>query len=118
MAAAHLADMLGVPLATASVSGPAVPVLTVQVCLVVGFRSSKINVPTVRAALRETVRLADRFRVLKSAAASVPLAITEPFQLVAVAHEPPAVLVQMPEPAGLLSNNEEGALVTPLATTV
>ena len=91
--------MSGVPLPTARVMGPPLPVASVQVCLV-AFRSSKTSTPTVRAPLSETVRSALRLSVLKSAAASVPLAIVLPLQLVPVAQEPPAVFVQMPEPAG------------------
>ena len=67
MLVALLTAMAGVPLLTASVSGPPVPVLSVQLCFVAGFKSSKTRVPTVRAPSRVTVGLTLRLSVLKSA---------------------------------------------------
>ena len=101
-----------------SVSGPPVPVLSVQLCLVAGFKSSNTIVPMVRAPSSVTVVLAFKLRVLKSATASVPPAMSPPLQLLPVAQEPPAGLAQTPEPAGALMTRKAGALVTPLAVTV
>ena len=99
----------GVPLLTASVSSPPVPVLSVQLCFVAGFKSSKTRVPTVRAPSSVTVGLTLRLRVLKSAAASVPPAMSPPLQLLPVDQEPPPMLVQTLEPAGVANDQDGGS---------
>ena len=118
MLVALLTAILGVPLLVARVSGPLLPVASVQLCLLVGFKSSNTSVPLVRAPLSETVGLALKLKVLKSAAASMPLEISPPLQLLLTIQEPPLRLVQTPEPAGAVMSRKAGALVTLLATTV
>ena len=113
-----LTATLGVPLLVARVSGPPEPVLIVQPCVTDGFKSSKISEPAVRAPSSVTVRFAARFKVLKSAAASVPPAMSPPYQLVPPAQEPPSALVQTPEPAGAEMTKVAGALVTLPTITV
>ena len=113
-----LIDRLGLPPLVARFSDPPLPALTVQVCLVDEFKSSKSIVPIVREPSSVTVRSAARFKVLKSAAASVPVAGIPPLQLPPVPHEPPLALVQTADPGGGLINKVPGALVLPFATTV
>ena len=72
----------------------------------------------VLAPLSETVGLRLKFKVLKSATASVPPAMSPPLQLLLAIQEPPLTLVQTPEPAGAVITRMAGALVTLLAMTV
>src|SRR6187402_1818706 len=89
-----LTVIAGLPLVTASVSGPPLPVLSVQLWL--GVVSPKNRPPRVRGPSSVTMPLAVRFIVPKSAVLSTPLAIVAPFQLPGFNHEPPAGLVQTP----------------------
>src|SRR6267154_1268199 len=94
--------MTGTPLLTASVSGSPVPVLNVQPCLA-AFRSSKNRFPIVRAPSGVAVALAVNVSVLKPALAPKPLAATRFDQLTMAGHDPPAVLVQIDDAAGMRS---------------
>ena len=118
MLVALLTAIPGVPLPTASVNGPPVPVLSVQLCFATPFKSSNTSVPMLRPPSSVTVALAFRLRVLKSATASTPPAMNPPLQLIPVVQDPPPAFVQTPDPAGTLMIRMAGALVTPLATTV
>src|SRR5262245_57788978 len=75
---------------------PAAPLLS-RTQLLVGVVSPKISEPIPRGESKWTVLSPARLSVLKSAMASVPLAITLPVQFKALDHKPPLVrLVHVP----------------------
>src|SRR5688572_292993 len=81
----------GLPLATASVSVPPLPVLSVQSWL--GVVSPNLKPPIVRDPSSVTMVLAARSSEAKLAVAAEPLATPLANQLPAVGHDPPLALV-------------------------
>src|SRR2546423_2939222 len=100
--------MIGEPELVASVrafttGSVALVEVALRIQLVSAVVSPRIRFPMVRAASSVTVLLAVRFSVLKSAVASVPLAIVPLFQLAELVQLPDALpvtrLVQVPSAA-------------------
>ena len=84
--------MTGLPLLTASVSGPLLPVFTVHPYLLALWSSNR-RCPTVFEPSRVTVVLAFSDSVLKSAILSAPVPLMLFSQLAPFVQEPPAVCV-------------------------
>ena len=89
MVAATLLLMTGLPLLTASVSGPLLPVFSVHAYLLTLWSSNR-RWPTVFEPSRVTVVSAARDSVLKSAVLSAPVALMLFNQLAPFVQEPPA----------------------------
>lgn len=85
--------MVGFPLATFNVRGPALPVLSAHVWL--GVVSAKLRWPMVRAPSRVTVELFVRSRVAKLAVVSAALATMLPCQLDETGQLPPAAFAHV-----------------------
>ena len=90
---------VGLPVVVLSVSGPAVPVESVQLWL--GVESPKTRLPTVRAPSRVMAALEVRSRTAKSAVELMPETAVLLDQLAVVGQEPPAALTQTEEPVEL-----------------
>ena len=97
MVAASLTTvMVGVPVEVLSVRMLVVLELLLRIQLAEGVTSLNLRPPTVRGVSSLTVVVVVMLRVLKSARASVPLAILLDCQLAAVDQSPPVGFVQVP----------------------